>query len=145
MKKVFSILLFLVLYSSTYLAEGKNLNQIPKGVAPNWPWHSLSWHHHRRLTVPIPMDGPPQPSPPGPGDKPSPSPILKCLKEVHIERGCYRQILDSFITHKLNLGPDCCKVVSEIDDDCVGTVFGRFNNYFFAKLLKKHCSDEGGH
>ncbi|XP_015581143.1 uncharacterized protein LOC107260741 [Ricinus communis] len=150
MKKVIAVLLLSIVCSSTCsLAADKNeeTQTPPKGVAPNWPWHRVSKQQPGRAYPTGPWNQPwakgfpPMPSPVP--VVPSPSPIAKCFKEFHIERGCYQQILTSFFTHKLNLAPECCKVVSAISDDCVGTIFARFNNPFFAHLLKKHCSSQG--
>lgn len=71
---------------------------------------------------------------------PLPPNVQKCWSSFGSLHQCFVEISQSFWSRRPLVSPACCEAIQEITDDCEDTVFGHFNNPFFAPFLRAHCS-----
>ncbi|KAK2635951.1 hypothetical protein Ddye_030743 [Dipteronia dyeriana] len=65
--------------------------------------------------------------------------VVKCLSTLHNVKGCFQEIITSFLSHQVKLiGPACCEALNEVDDKCWPKLFPF--DPFFPTLLKNYCA-----
>lgn len=64
----------------------------------------------------------------------------KCFPDLGDGEACMAEIFGSFFNRQITIGPECCKAIVEIDEDCTQAVFELFSNSFFSSSVKQFCT-----
>ncbi|XP_058106274.1 egg cell-secreted protein 1.1-like [Magnolia sinica] len=83
---------------------------------------------------------------------PFPDPqIEKCWSSLLDIPGCALEIFSAFLNHQINVGPACCKAITDIGENCWPKMLGflPFNplpyNPLVPPMIKSYCSSKLGH
>lgn len=68
----------------------------------------------------------------------------KCLKTINDIPGCFQEILSSFLTIRIKIGPDCCKALLNIEDNCWSQAFPYITSTY-PSLLRAFCKSPPPH
>lgn len=63
-----------------------------------------------------------------------------CFPDLGDGEACVAEIFGSFFNREITIGPECCKAIVEIDEDCTQAVFKPFSNSLFSSSVKQFCS-----
>ncbi|CAA7032800.1 unnamed protein product [Microthlaspi erraticum] len=64
----------------------------------------------------------------------------RCFPDLGDGEACMAEIFGSFYNRQITIGPECCKAIVEIDEDCTQAVFKPFSNTFFSSSVKQFCT-----
>lgn len=88
---------------------------------------------------------------PEPAYIPSPNPLLQqkdifqCWSSIISIKGCVVEILTAFATGRFGgIGPECCKAIAAVTDNCWPKIIGFPIDPLFPSLLKSHCARNSG-
>ncbi|KAL1211482.1 hypothetical protein V5N11_023495 [Cardamine amara subsp. amara] len=63
-----------------------------------------------------------------------------CFPDMGDGEACIAEIFGSFFNRAITIGPECCKAIIEIDEDCTQAVFKPFKNSYFSSSVKQFCN-----
>ncbi|XWS12044.1 hypothetical protein CRYUN_Cryun37aG0056800 [Craigia yunnanensis] len=66
--------------------------------------------------------------------------IQPCESHLPDIDACIGYILNAFLTNEPNVGPACCKAITEISQDCFNGLIPPFISQFFGPFIKELCS-----
>ncbi|CAN6809366.1 hypothetical protein Bca4012_003598 [Brassica carinata] len=64
----------------------------------------------------------------------------RCFPDLGDGEACMAEIFGSFFNRQITIGPECCKAIVEIDEDCTQAVFKQFSDSLFTSSVKQFCS-----
>ncbi|KAL0855807.1 hypothetical protein Bca101_060960 [Brassica carinata] len=64
----------------------------------------------------------------------------RCFPDLGDGEACMAEIFGSFFNRQITIGPECCKAIVEIDEDCTQAVFKQFRDFLFTSSVKQFCS-----
>ncbi|KFK37769.1 hypothetical protein AALP_AA3G027200 [Arabis alpina] len=64
----------------------------------------------------------------------------RCFPDLGDGEACMAEISGSFFNRQISIGPECCKAIVEIDQDCTQAVFKPFSNSYFSSSVKQFCT-----
>lgn len=64
----------------------------------------------------------------------------RCFTDLGDGEACMAEIFGSFFNRQISIGPECCKAIAEIDEDCTQAVFKPFSNSYFSSSVKQFCT-----
>lgn len=65
--------------------------------------------------------------------------INDCLSTIGDIPGCVQDVITSFLTLQIKIGPECCKALLDIEDNCWRQVFPLITSTF-PSLVRKFCT-----
>lgn len=63
-----------------------------------------------------------------------------CFPDLGDGEACVAEIFGSFFSPQITIGPECCKAIVEIDEDCAQAIFKPLSNSFFSSSVKQYCT-----
>ncbi|CAH8259138.1 unnamed protein product [Arabidopsis lyrata] len=63
-----------------------------------------------------------------------------CFPDLGDGEACVAEIFGSFFNRQITIGPECCKAIVEIDEDCTQAIFKPLSNSFFSSSVKQYCT-----
>ncbi|KAK1357118.1 hypothetical protein POM88_050374 [Heracleum sosnowskyi] len=68
----------------------------------------------------------------------------KCFSTLNDIPGCFQEVLSSFLSIQIKIGPDCCKALLDIEDYCWSKAFP-YITPSFPVLLRTFCKSPPPH
>lgn len=65
--------------------------------------------------------------------------VNDCLSAITDIPGCFQEVITSFLTFQIKIGPECCKALLDIEDNCWRTLFPLITSQF-PSLVKTFCT-----
>lgn len=66
-------------------------------------------------------------------------PINDCLGTIGDIPGCVQEVITSFLTFRISIGPECCKALLDIEDNCWREVFPLITSTF-PSVIRTFCT-----
>lgn len=64
----------------------------------------------------------------------------RCFPDLGDGEACMAEIFGSFSNRQITIGPECCKAIVEVDEDCTQAVFKQFSDALFTSSVQQICS-----
>ncbi|EOA31906.1 hypothetical protein CARUB_v10015135mg [Capsella rubella] len=64
----------------------------------------------------------------------------RCFPDLGDGEACVAEIFGSFFNRQITIGPECCKAIVEIDQDCTQAVFKPFTDSYFSTSVNQYCT-----
>lgn len=68
----------------------------------------------------------------------------KCYSTINDIPGCFQEVMSSFLTFRIKIGPDCCKALLHLEDNCWSVAFP-YITPSYPSLLRTFCKSPPPH
>ncbi|XP_010417424.1 PREDICTED: uncharacterized protein LOC104703161 [Camelina sativa] len=65
----------------------------------------------------------------------------RCFPDLGDGEACLAEIFGSFFYRQIMIGPECCKAILEIDQDCTQAIFKPFSSSYFSSSVNQYCTN----